>query len=61
MFAVAWGVGRILESDVVIVSRDEIKGVKLDRIEYVTSHFPGRCFALDQFGPGRSGTTPGSA
>jgi hypothetical protein len=24
---------------------------KLDRIEYVTSHFPERCFAFDQFGP----------
>jgi len=32
-------------------SRDPDKDTKLDRIEYVTSHFPGRCFAFDQFGP----------
>jgi transposase len=32
-------------------SRDPEKGTKLDRIEYVTSHFPDRCFAFDQFGP----------
>ena len=24
---------------------------KLDRIDYVSSHFPMRCFAFDQFGP----------
>ena len=27
------------------------RAAKLDRIEYVTSHFPDRCFAFDQFGP----------
>jgi transposase len=32
-------------------SRDPDKDAKLDRIEYVTSHFPDRCFAFDQFGP----------
>jgi transposase len=32
-------------------STDPQRDVKLDRIEYVTSHFPGRCFAFDQFGP----------
>lgn len=32
-------------------SRDPDKEAKLDRIEYVTSHFPERCFAFDQFGP----------
>jgi transposase len=32
-------------------SRDPDKDAKLDRIEYVTSHFPMRCFAFDQFGP----------
>jgi transposase len=32
-------------------STDPDKEVKLDRIEYVTSHFPSRCFAFDQFGP----------
>jgi hypothetical protein len=32
-------------------STDPNKEAKLDRIEYVTSHFPGRCFAFDQFGP----------
>ena len=32
-------------------SRDPDKDAKLDRIEYVTSHFLGRCFAFDQFGP----------
>ena len=32
-------------------STDPDRGAKLDRIEYVTSHFPGRCFAFDQFGP----------
>ena len=31
--------------------RDPDKDAKLDRIEYVTSHFPKRCFAFDQFGP----------
>jgi transposase len=32
-------------------SRDPDRDAKLDRIEYVTSHFPDRCFAFDQFGP----------
>ena len=32
-------------------SKDPNKDAKLDRIEYVTSHFPERCFAFDQFGP----------
>jgi transposase len=32
-------------------SRDPDKDAKLDRIDYVTSHFPMRCFAFDQFGP----------
>jgi transposase len=32
-------------------SRDPERDVKLDRIEYVTSNFPDRCFAFDQFGP----------
>jgi transposase len=30
---------------------DPDKEAKLDRIEHVTSSFPGRCFAFDQFGP----------
>jgi transposase len=32
-------------------SRDPGRDAKLDRIEYVTSKYPGRCFAFDQFGP----------
>jgi len=32
-------------------SRDPGRDAKLDRIEYVTSNFPDRCFAFDQFGP----------
>ncbi|WP_138899586.1 IS630 family transposase [Streptomyces chryseus] len=32
-------------------SKDPDKDAKLDRIEHVTSHFPDRCFAFDQFGP----------
>ena len=32
-------------------SADPDKDAKLDWIEYVTSHFPDRCFAFDQFGP----------
>ena len=32
-------------------STDPDKDAKLDRIDYVTSHFPMRCFAFDQFGP----------
>ncbi|MCW2900897.1 MAG: transposase [Streptosporangiaceae bacterium] len=31
--------------------QDPDKDVKLDRIEHVTSRFPDRCFAFDQFGP----------
>ena len=32
-------------------SADPEKDAKLDRIEHVTSRFPDRCFAFDQFGP----------
>jgi transposase len=32
-------------------SADPDKDAKLDRIELVTSRFPDRCFAFDQFGP----------
>src|SRR5690349_6257389 len=32
-------------------STDPDKDTKLDRIDYVSSHFPMRCFAFDQFGP----------
>jgi transposase len=32
-------------------SSDPNKEAKLDRIEQVTTQFPGRCFAFDQFGP----------
>ncbi len=32
-------------------STDPDKEAKLDRIEQVTSPFPDRCFAFDQFGP----------
>jgi transposase len=32
-------------------STDPDREAKLDRIEYVTTHFPDRCFAFDQFGP----------
>jgi transposase len=32
-------------------SADPDKEAKLDRIEHVTSHYPDRCFAFDQFGP----------
>jgi transposase len=32
-------------------STDPDRDAKLDRIEYVTSAYPGRCFAFDQFGP----------
>src|SRR4249920_1792513 len=32
-------------------SKDPDKDAKLDRIDYVSSHFPMRCFAFDQFGP----------
>ena len=32
-------------------STDPDRDAKLDRIEHVTSHFPDRCFAFDQFGP----------
>lgn len=32
-------------------SNDPDKDTKLDRIEHVTSSYPNRCFAFDQFGP----------
>jgi transposase len=32
-------------------SRDPDRDAKLDRIEHVTSNYPDRCFAFDQFGP----------
>ena len=32
-------------------STDPDKDAKLDRIEHVTSNYPDRCFAFDQFGP----------
>jgi transposase len=32
-------------------STDPDRDAELDRIEYVTSHFPQRCFAFGQFGP----------
>jgi transposase len=32
-------------------SNDPDKDAKLDRIEHVTSRYPDRCFAFDQFGP----------
>jgi transposase len=32
-------------------SADPDRDAKLDRIEYVTSAYPDRCFAFDQFGP----------
>ena len=32
-------------------SADPDRDAKLDRIEYVTSKYPGRCFGFDQFGP----------
>lgn len=32
-------------------STDPGREAKLDRIEYVTTNFPDRCFAFDQFGP----------
>jgi len=32
-------------------STDPDRDAKLDRIEYVTSHYPDRCFGFDQFGP----------
>jgi transposase len=32
-------------------SADPDRDAKLDRIEYVTTHFADRCFAFDQFGP----------
>jgi transposase len=32
-------------------STDPDLEAKLDRIEHVTTHFPDRCFAFDQFGP----------
>ena len=32
-------------------STDPHRDAKLDRIEHVITHVPGRCFAFDQFGP----------
>jgi len=32
-------------------STDPDRDAKLDRIEYVTSKYPDRCFGFDQFGP----------
>jgi transposase len=32
-------------------STDPERDAKLDRIEYVTSNYPDRCFGFDQFGP----------
>jgi transposase len=32
-------------------STDPDRDARLDRIEYVTSHYPDRCFGFDQFGP----------
>jgi hypothetical protein len=32
-------------------SFDPDRDAKLDRIEHVTTHYPDRCFAFDQFGP----------
>jgi hypothetical protein len=32
-------------------SHDPDRDAKLDRIEYVTSHYPDRCFGFGQFGP----------
>ena len=32
-------------------STDPDRDAKLDRIEHVTTYFPARCFAFDQFGP----------
>jgi len=32
-------------------SADPDRDAKLDRIEYVTSRYPDRCLAFDQFGP----------
>jgi transposase len=32
-------------------STDPDRDAKLDRIEHVTTHYPDRCFAFDQFGP----------
>ena len=40
-------------------STDPERDAKLDRIEYVTSHYPDRCFAFDQFGPLSSGPRHG--
>jgi len=42
-------------------SRDPEKDAKLDRIEYVTSHYLDRCFAFDQFGPLSIRPCPGSS
>jgi len=36
---------------VVEIGRERLRRLMLERIEYVTSYFFGRCFAFDQFGP----------
>jgi transposase len=41
-------------------SADPERDAKLDRIEEVTSRFPHRCYAFDQFGPVRTFVTGGS-
>ncbi|MET7770932.1 IS630 family transposase [Nocardia sp. NPDC005366] len=42
-------------------SKDPDKEAKLDRIEQVTTDYPDRCFAFDQFGPLSIRPTHGSA
>ena len=41
-------------------STDPDKDTKLDRIEHVTTRFPDRCFAFDQFGPASIRPTHGT-
>jgi transposase len=41
-------------------STDPDKDTKLDRIEHVTTRFPDRCFAFDQFGPASIRPTHGA-
>lgn len=41
-------------------STDPDKDAKLDRIEHVTTRFPDRCFAFDQFGPASIRPTHGT-
>lgn len=42
-------------------SADPDREAKLDRIEEVTTRFPTRCFAFDQFGPLSIRPQPGSS